>query len=553
MTAPPNLATSALMLILPLPLMVGGLVVGIGADRHARLMRRWTTGAAGIALVGAVLAAGTYFLGITGSKTFFAAHFLAIPGFMAAGVDVNVLTVLMLLLVALVGLIVARYSSTYLDGDIHAGRFHRWLSLTLGSFLMLIAAGNIWGFLVFWVVTSLFLHQLLAFYRERPVAVLAARKKYLLHRMADASLFAALLLISRTLHTSQFTGIALALTKIHGTLPEPLQIASGLLVLSAVLKSAQFPFHGWLIQVMEAPTPVSALLHAGIIYTGAFLLLRMAPIMSQVRWTGDAVIVMGLASLAITSLMMMTATNIKGSLAYSTCAQMGFMLMECGLGLYSLVLLHIVSHSVYKAHAFLASGSVVDHFRGPDLPRVVPSATTWKAIASLITAAPVVGGMAVVFGVPLRHQAPLIVMGSILTVAISQLLLQALNMDKIGVRGFLGTMISLGALISTAYFGLDILFTKLLGPMLPTGQGLAGSFQDGLLGLIIAVFVGLLFVQQLLPRILHHPLGQAFYVHLYNDMYIDMVFTRLIQRFGPHDTAEPLRAVCDDRLWELTS
>ena len=553
MQAVSSIITSALMLILPWPLFVVGLVVGVGADRHPRLMRGLTTGAAWFALVCAVLAAVTYAWGMTQSVTYFSVNLPASLGLLSISVDVNDLTVLMLLLVAFVGLIVARYSYTYLDGDTHEGRFHRWLSLTLGSFFTLILAGGMWSFLISWVVTSLCLHELLAFYRERPVAVLAARKKYLLHRIADASLFAAFVLIARTLHTSQFASIAPALAAIHGPLPESLQIASGFIVLSAVLKSAQFPLHGWLIQVMEAPTPVSALLHAGIIYTGAFLILRMVPIMSRVGWAGDALILVGLVSIAAASLMMMTATNIKGSLAYSTCAQMGFMLMECGLGLYSLAVLHIVSHSVYKAHAFLSSGSVVDHFRVPALPAVSRSATVRQAIRSLVVAAPIAIGVGTVFGAPLPQQPALIVMGVILTMALSQLLLQALNMGKIGENRLLLAMIGLSALVSTAYFGLDTLSTVLLGASLPTAYVSVGAVQDGLLGLIVAVFAGLLLVQQMLPRVLHNPFWQATYVHLYNGLYIDTFFTRMVRSFGPVGVAGSLRAASEGQPREVKS
>ncbi len=549
----PSMITSELILILPWPLFVVGLVVGIGADRHARLMRGLTTGATWFALVCAVLAAVTYTLGMTQSATYLSVKLPDGLGLLSISVEVNDLTVLMLLLVAFVGMIVARYSYTYLDGDTHEGRFHRWLSLTLGSFLTLIFSGNIWIFLIFWIATSLCLHELLAFYHKRPVAVLAARKKYLLHRIADVSLFAAFVLIACTLHTSQFASIASVFATTHGPLPETLQIASGLIVLSAVLKSAQFPFHGWLIQVMEAPTPVSALLHAGIIYTGAFLILRTIPIMSRVGWTQDALILVGLVSIAAASLMMMTATNIKGSLAYSTCAQMGFMLMECGLGLYSLVVLHIVSHSVYKAHAFLSSGSVVDHFRVPVLPAVSRAATVWKVMQSLTVAVPIVIGIGAVFGVPLSQQPALIVMGVILTIAISQLLLQALNMGEIGINRLLPAMIGLSALVSMAYFGFDTLFTELLGASLDTARIAAGGVQDGLLGLIIAVFVGLLLVQQMLPRVPHNPFWQATYVHLYNGLYIDTFFTRMVRSFGPVGIAEPLWRASEGQSREVES
>jgi NAD(P)H-quinone oxidoreductase subunit 5 len=352
--------------------------------------------------------------------------------------------------------------------------------------------------------------------------VFAARKKSMSSKIADASMLTAFVLIARTLHMSQFADFAPALAAMHGSLPETLQIASGLIVLSAVLKSAQFPFHGWLIQVMEAPTPVSALLHAGIIYTGAFLVLRMIPVISQVGWAGDTLILVGLLSIAAASLMMITATNIKGSLAYSTCAQMGFMLMECGLGLYSLAVLHIVSHSVYKAHAFLASGSVVDHFRVSALPSVFSAATAWQAA--------------------LGQQPALIVMGGILAVAITQLLLQALNTRNAGIGGLLLRMGGLSALVCTAYFGLHMLFTEMLGASLPTAQLPAGAEQDGLLGLIVVVFLGLLFIQQMISRNLRKPFWQAIYVYLYNGLYIDIFFTRMVRSFGPVGIAGRPRA-----------
>lgn len=542
MYAVPGAFTPVLMLILPWPLLLVGLVVGFHADEHARRMKGSVMGAAMFALACAVLAAITYALGMTGSVSY---PSVKLPGelrSLGAVVDVGVLTIVMTLLVAFVGLIVVRYSSAYMDGDAHEGRFHRWLSLTLGSFLMLVLAGGMWEFLVFWVTTSLCLHELLAFYRERPGAVLAARKKYLLHRLADVSLFVAFLLIAGTLKTSQFAAMASALAAVHGTLPVSLQVAGGLIVASAVLKSAQFPFHGWLIQVMEAPTPVSALMHAGIIYTGAFLLLRVAPLMTRMGWASTTLVLVGLFSLAATSLMMVTATNIKGSLAYSTCAQMGFMLMECGLGLYSLAVLHIISHAVYKAHAFLSSGSVVEQFRAPAVPMASRIPTGWQVMGSLVIATLVATGVGSVFADVLPKQPALIVMGIILTVALSQLLLQALKAGNGEKSGLSLAMIALGVLVSAAYFGLDGWVTALLGTSMPSARGLTGVVQDGLLGLIVLVFLGLLIVQQMLPRIVRRPLWQMVYVHLYNGLYIDMYLTRLVRSLGSVTAAGSGRA-----------
>ena len=529
----PGTTTSVLMLVLPWPLLTVGLVIGVGADQHARLMRRSATGATYLALACAVSAALTYALGATNSVTYLSAHLPAGLGVLAVSTYVDALTVMMLVLVAFIGMIVVRYSSTYMDGDAHEGRFHRWLSLTLGSFLTLIVAGNVWSFLLSWIATSMCLHELLAFYRDRPGAVLAARKKYLLHRISDASLLAAFVLIAHTLRTAQFADVAHALAAMPRPLPTTLQVATGLVVVSAILKSAQFPSHGWLIQVMEAPTPVSALMHAGIIYTGAFLILRTSPIVSQVAWAGNTLILVGLLSITTASLMMMVATNIKGSLAYSTSAQMGFMLMECGLGLYSVAVLHITAHSVYKAHAFLSSGSVVDNFRVPALLRVSGAAPLWQAVFGLVVAALMTIAIGFSFGVKLQQQPGLIVMGLLLTVAMTQLLLQALNARTTSTGRMLLQMASLSALVCIAYFGLHTLFTQMLGASLPVESLKTDGVTQSVLGLIVVVFLGLLFVQQALPRMQKTPFWRAAYVHLYNDLYMDVFLTRLVRILGP--------------------
>lgn len=529
MTSP---MASTLMLFAPWPLLGAGIVVGLRANHHPRLMRKVTVGAAWFALMCAALAVLAYDLGAVRSMTYVSVPLPMGLGVLAISIDVNVLTMIMLLLVAFVGMIVARYSKTYMDGDQNEGRFHRWLALTLGSFLTLIVTGNMWGFWVSWIATSLCLHELLAFYRDRPGAVLAARKKYVLHRIADVSLLAAFVFIVRALHTSQWAGIGPALAHISGPWPETLGVAAGLIVLSAILKSAQFPSHGWVIQVMEAPTPVSALLHAGIIYTGAFLILRASPLISGMEWAEDILIVTGLVSIVVASLTMMTMTNIKGMLAYSTCAQMGFMLMECGLGLYSIAVLHIIGHSVYKAHAFLSSGSVVERFRAPALPGST-DASLGQTIIGLGAAVLMVLGVGAAFGIALHQQPALMVMAIILAVGVTQLLLQGLPAGPVRTSGLLLRVGSLSALVCIGYFGLHIGFVQLLGTSVPSEPQHIDAVQKGLLGLIAVAFVAMLLIQQLLPRLARTAFWQAAYVHFYSGLYADGMLTELVRGLGP--------------------
>jgi NAD(P)H-quinone oxidoreductase subunit 5 len=149
----------------------------------------------------------------------------------------------------------------------------------------------------------------------------------------------------------------------HAALTAPLQVAAVLLVLAVALKSAQLPFHGWLIQVMEAPTPVSALLHAGVVNIGGFVLIRLAPLMARAPAAQTLLVMIGTTTAVVAPLVMTTRVSVKVALAWSTCGQMGLMLVECGLGAWSLALLHLVAHSLYKAHAFLSAGSAVDGWR----------------------------------------------------------------------------------------------------------------------------------------------------------------------------------------------
>lgn len=133
-----------------------------------------------------------------------------------------------------------------------------------------------------------------------------------------------------------------------------------MLALAAVRKSAQFPTHGWLTEMMEAPTPVSALLHAGVVNGGGFLLIRFADLMLLSPGVLAVLAMLGGFTALFGALVMLTQPAVKTSLAWSTVAQMGFMILQCGLALFPLALLHIVAHSLYKAHAFLASGGAVE-------------------------------------------------------------------------------------------------------------------------------------------------------------------------------------------------
>ena len=238
----------------------------------------------------------------------------------------------MFALVAFVGLIVVLYSRNYLDGDRGQARFTKWLCLTLAAVLLLIVSGNLFQFALAWIATSLGLNKLLLFYPERQSAVLAARKKFLVSRLGDLCLIAAMVLLHQAFGSLDYAVLfaGAEAMRLGGDIPAVIHAVALLLVVAALLKSAQFPLHGWLTEVMETPTPVSALLHAGVINAGGFLVLRLADVISLSAPSMEVLVIVGGVTALFGSVVMLTQTSVKVSLAYSTIAQMGFMMWPRG-------------------------------------------------------------------------------------------------------------------------------------------------------------------------------------------------------------------------------
>lgn len=534
--------TPLLLALAPLALLLPGLVPTRLANAHPRAMARLTTGAAGLALGCALLAVFTH-AGEPEHAWTLAAW--ALPGGIGAfslSVYANTLTIVMLLLVSFVGVVVAHFGRNYLAGEPRQGYFYRWLALTLTAILTLIVSGNLLLFALAWIATSLSLHQLLLFYRDRPIAVRSAHKKFVVSRIGELSLLVVVLLIGHSLNTLEFHEMGQRMAAWQGPLPLALHLAALLIVLTAGLKSAQLPFHGWLLQVMEAPTPVSALLHAGIVNAGAFIVLRMSPVMAQAEPALALLTVVALLTLAVASLAMLTQTSIKVSLAWSTVGQMGFMLLECGLGLYSLAMLHLVTHSLYKAHAFLSSGSGVDLFRAPAIPKPMEGCRPGALLLALLAGGLLSGSLAWVSDLEVDGQPALLALAAIVAIALAQLLMLAWRQSE--ARGFRAGMLGLGLILAAAYYAQHGLFEHLLAdsvaPVADPGRPLLLALSV----LAVLVFLGLFAFQQLF-RFSNTRLGEAVYVHLYNGLYIDTWVMRALNRLWP--TPAP-QARTDHRL-----
>ena len=264
-------------------------------------------------------------------------------------------------LVQLLGTVIGVFSSRYLQGEPDQPRYVVAFSGVLAAVHLLLLADHWLVLIAAWAAVNIVLQHLLCFYNDRPFALLAAHKKRLADRLADLLLIAAAALAWNEVGSGSLPALWRHLET--GGPSTALQASAVCLALAVVLRTALLPVHGWLIQVMEAPTPVSALLHAGVVNLGGFVLIRFAPLLEAAPVARWLLVGIGLTTALLAGLVMLTRVSIKVRLAWSTVAQMGFMVMECGLGLYTLALLHLIGHSLYKAHAFLAASTAVENTR----------------------------------------------------------------------------------------------------------------------------------------------------------------------------------------------
>lgn len=434
----------------------------------------------------------------------------------------DVVSATMLAMIAVIGWAVLRYSATYLDGEARQGAFIGWMSATLAAVLMFVLAGNLVHLALAWIGTSLCLHRLLLFYPERLQAIRGARKKFIVARLSDVALIGAVALLWAAYGTPD---IAMILADARlGIGSDGVILAAALLALAAVLKSAQFPMHGWLTEVVDTPTPVSALLHAGVVNGGGFLLVRFADVMLLSPGVLAVLVMIGGFSALLGGLAMLGQPAVKNSLAWSTIAQMGFMIMQCGLALFPLALLHIVAHSFYKAHAFLSSGSaveVVTSIRRPG-PIAVPSGANVALAFGL--ALGIYAAMGALFG--LAEKTPqAIALGAILVFGVAYLLAQGLA-DK-APRQLTRQTALYSVLASLGYFGLQRGSEWLTAGTLPNTPS-PGPLEWTLIALAVASFGLVAVAQALFPRWALHPAAAGLRVHLSNGLYANAVFDRLV-------------------------
>ena len=274
------------------------------------------------------------------------------------GLQLDALSLVMLLVVTGVGGLIHIYSQGYMGGDASYARYFASLSLFMFSMLGIVLANNLVMMFVFWELVGLSSYLLIGFWHERPSAVDAAKKAFLTNRVGDFGFMLGIIIVWSLLGSVQFEEMRSVLAD-HPLALGGLATVAGLLIFcGAVGKSAQFPLHVWLPDAMEGPTPVSALIHAAtMVAAGVYMLCRVFFLLSPealhvIAWIG------GFTAL-LAALMAVQQNDIKRILAYSTLSQLGYMVMAVGLSHPAASMFHLCTHAFFKALLFLGAGSVI--------------------------------------------------------------------------------------------------------------------------------------------------------------------------------------------------
>jgi len=348
-------------------------------------------------IIGTISLLGSFILAVYTAYTYFHIHQVSHPAEIpfkytwlqfneSMSIDMGVLldpiSVMMIVVITFVSLMVHIFSLGYMKGEERYATYFAFLSLFTFSMLGLVLSSNIFQIYIFWELVGVSSFLLIGFYYDRPSAVAAAKKAFIVTRFADLGFLIGILILSFYANTLDFTTLIATFTS--PTSPELHNaVASSFLGVSALTwglilvfmggagKSAMFPLHIWLPDAMEGPTPVSALIHAAtMVVAGVFLVARLFPVFSLSAPAAlNIVAYVGVLSAFLAAIIACTQTDIKRVLAYSTMSQIGFMMFalgvsgyggENGLG-FTASMFHLFTHAMFKALLFLGAGVVI-HF-----------------------------------------------------------------------------------------------------------------------------------------------------------------------------------------------
>jgi len=279
--------------------------------------------------------------------------------------QIDPLSVLMMLVITGVGSLIVLYSTEYMEHDRDYRRFFAEMSFFLFAMLLLVEAANFFFLIVGWGLVGLASYLLIGYYYDRPSAVAAAKKAFVVNVIGDVGMVLAAFLLVRELGTLDYATV-------FATAPDGLGSHTGvatavalLLFVGAAAKSAQIPLHTWLPDAMEGPTPVSALIHAATMVTaGVYMIVRCNVLFELSPYAGDLVAITGAATLLMAATIALVQEDIKRVLAWSTVSQIGYMIMGAGLGAYDSSMFHFLTHAFFKALLFLAVGIAIHALAG---------------------------------------------------------------------------------------------------------------------------------------------------------------------------------------------
>jgi len=275
---------------------------------------------------------------------------------------VDQLAVFMMLIVSGVGALIVGYSIGYMDKVDEERRFFGYMAFFVFSMLLLVEGGNLLMLLAAWGLVGLSSYLLIGFEHERPAAVAAAKKAFIMNAVGDATFALALFLLIQQTGTLGYEAVFAEVDGLSSTVAT--LVALGLLG-GAVAKSAQLPLQTWLPDAMEGPTPVSALIHAAtMVVAGVYLIFRTAPVFEAAPEVQDTAAILGALTLVAAGLIALVQTDIKRVIAYSTMSQIGYMFLAVGIGAYAPGMFHLLTHAFFKALLFLAAGILIHALAG---------------------------------------------------------------------------------------------------------------------------------------------------------------------------------------------
>jgi NADH-quinone oxidoreductase subunit L len=356
-------ATTWAWLVLLLPLL-GSIVVSLGYRAiPARVAGIIGTASIGLAFLCAV-AALVNLLGEDADARHHASSLWTYAG--AAGLDIKLgiyvdqLSAFMMLVVTGVSALIHLYSFGYMQSDEGYHRFFSYLNFFVFSMLLLVLAGNFVLLTVGWAFVGFASYALISFWYRRTTATKAGMKAFVINVVGDIGLVLAAFLIFRELGTFEFGAVFAKAPEVFSQGEWTITAICLLLLVGAFAKSAQIPFHTWLPDAMEGPTPVSSLIHAATMVTaGVYLIARTHVLFYLAPTAADIAAFVGLATLLVAGTIALAMTDLKRAIAYSTMSQIGYMIMGVSIGAYAQGLFHLMTHAFFKALLFMAAGSII--------------------------------------------------------------------------------------------------------------------------------------------------------------------------------------------------